>query len=35
MIPPNVSTVLFDVGNTLNHLDHAPVAEIVGRPEAR
>lgn len=31
MIPANVSTVLFDVGNTLNHLDHALLAEIVGR----
>ena len=28
-IPPRVTTVLFDVGNTLHHLDHALVAGVV------
>src|SRR5262245_42996445 len=28
-LPPRVTTVLFDVGNTLHHLDHALVAEVV------
>src|SRR5262245_35418794 len=28
-LPPHVTTVLFDVGNTLHHLDHALVAEVV------
>jgi HAD superfamily hydrolase (TIGR01509 family) len=30
-LPPHVSTILFDVGNTLHHLDYALIAEIVGR----
>src|SRR5262245_556723 len=28
-LPPHVTTVLFDVGNTLHHLDHALVAGVV------
>lgn len=28
-IPTTVTTVLFDVGNTLHHLDHALIAEVV------
>ena len=27
----HVSTVLFDVGNTLHHLDHALIADTLGR----
>lgn len=29
--PGRVSTVLFDVGNTLHHLDHAYIAEAISR----
>ncbi len=31
MFPNPVSTVVFDVGNTLHHLDHAYIAEVVSR----
>jgi len=30
-LPANVSTVLFDLGNTLHHLDHAFIAGVVTR----
>lgn len=30
-LPPGVSTVLFDLGNTLRHLDHAYIAGVVSR----
>jgi putative hydrolase of the HAD superfamily len=30
-LPDRVSTVLFDAGNTLGHLDHALIAERIGR----
>ncbi len=31
MFPESISTVVFDVGNTLHHLDHAYIAEVVSR----
>jgi len=30
-LPANISTVIFDVGNTLHHLDHAFIAAAVSR----
>src|ERR1043166_3236720 len=30
-VPPHVSTILFDVGNTLHHLDHAFIGGAVTR----
>ncbi len=30
-LPASVSTILFDVGNTLHHLDHAFIAEVTTR----
>lgn len=29
MLPPSITTIIFDVGNTLHHLDHAFIAEVL------
>src|SRR5437879_703937 len=34
-VPPQVSTVLFDIGNTLHHLDHAFIGGAVTRHSHR
>jgi HAD superfamily hydrolase (TIGR01509 family) len=31
LIPPHVTTILFDVGNTLHHIDHEFIATVIGR----
>src|SRR5205823_5408102 len=35
LVPPHVSTILFDVGNTLHHLDHAFIGDAVTRHSHR